>query len=43
LAALVPLDLGLPAEGGFSIARALHEHRHCGLVIVTGRSDSKVE
>ena len=38
--ALVLLDLGLPGEDGFTIARQLREHWHCGLVIVTGRGDS---
>jgi DNA-binding response OmpR family regulator len=38
--ALVLLDLGLPGEDGFSIARQLREHFHCGLVIVTGRGDA---
>ena len=38
--ALVLLDLGLPGEDGFTIARRLREHWHCGLVIVTGRGDS---
>jgi len=38
--ALVLLDLGLPGEDGFAIARQLREHWHCGLVIVTGRGDS---
>ena len=38
--ALVLLDLGLPGEDGFSIARHLREHWQCGLVIVTGRGDS---
>jgi len=38
--ALVLLDLGLPGEDGFSIARKLREHWHCGLVIVTGRGDA---
>jgi DNA-binding response OmpR family regulator len=37
---LVLLDLGLPGEDGFVIARQLREHWHCGLVIVTGRGDS---
>jgi len=37
---LVLLDLGLPGEDGFSIARQLREHWHCGLVIVTGRGDA---
>jgi len=37
---LVLLDLGLPGEDGFTIARQLREHWHCGLVIVTGRGDS---
>ena len=36
---LVLLDLGLPGEDGFSIARQLREHWQCGLVIVTGRGD----
>ena len=38
--ALVLLDLGLPGEDGFTIARELREHWHCGLVILTGRGDS---
>jgi two-component system, OmpR family, response regulator len=38
--ALVLLDLGLPGEDGFSIARQLREHWNCGLVIVTGRGDA---
>jgi len=38
--ALVLLDLGLPGEDGFSIARSLREHWRCGLVIVTGRGDA---
>jgi two-component system, OmpR family, response regulator len=37
---LVLLDLGLPGEDGFAIARRLREHWHCGLVIVTGRGDA---
>ena len=37
---LVLLDLGLPGEDGFSIARQLREHWHCGLIIVTGRGDA---
>ncbi len=40
LPALVLLDLGLPGEDGFTIARQLREHWNCGLVIVTGRGDS---
>jgi two-component system OmpR family response regulator len=40
LPALVLLDLGLPGEDGFSIARQLREHWHCGLVIVSGRGDA---
>jgi two-component system OmpR family response regulator len=39
-AALVLLDLGLPGEDGFSIARQLRERWQCGLVIVTGRGDA---
>ncbi|HIV72838.1 MAG TPA: response regulator transcription factor [Candidatus Aquabacterium excrementipullorum] len=38
--ALVLLDLGLPGEDGFSIARELRAHWRCGVVIVTGRGDS---
>ncbi len=38
--ALVLLDVGLPGEDGFSIARQLREHWDCGLVIVTGRGDA---
>ncbi len=38
--ALVLLDLGLPGEDGFVIARELREHWRCGLVIVTGRGDA---
>lgn len=38
--ALVLLDLGLPGEDGFAIARKLREHWRCGLVIVTGRGDA---
>jgi DNA-binding response OmpR family regulator len=37
---LVLLDLGLPGEDGFVIARQLREHWKCGLVIITGRGDS---
>ncbi|WP_295985428.1 response regulator transcription factor [uncultured Variovorax sp.] len=37
---LVLLDLGLPGEDGFSIARRMRERWHCGLVIVTGRGDA---
>ncbi len=38
--ALVLLDLGLPGEDGFALARQLREHWRCGLVIVTGRGDA---
>ena len=38
--ALVLLDLGLPGEDGFTIARQLRERWRCGLVIVTGRGDA---
>ncbi|WP_157264372.1 winged helix-turn-helix domain-containing protein [Azohydromonas aeria] len=37
---LVLLDLGLPDEDGFAIARRLREHWHCGLIIITGRGDA---
>lgn len=37
---LVLLDLGLPGEDGFSIARSLRDNWQCGLVIVSGRGDS---
>jgi two-component system, OmpR family, response regulator len=37
---LVLLDLGLPGEDGFAIARHLRERWQCGLVIVTGRGDA---
>jgi DNA-binding response OmpR family regulator len=36
---LVLLDLGLPGEDGFALARQLREHWRCGLVIITGRGD----
>ena len=37
---LVLLDLGLPGEDGFTIARRVRESWRCGLVIVTGRGDA---
>jgi two-component system OmpR family response regulator len=37
---LVLLDLGLPGEDGFAIARQLREHWRCGLLIVSGRGDA---
>lgn len=37
---LVLLDLGLPGEDGFSIARRMRENWRCGLVILTGRGDA---
>ncbi|SOD28559.1 DNA-binding response regulator, OmpR family, contains REC and winged-helix (wHTH) domain [Variovorax sp. YR752] len=37
---LVLLDLGLPGEDGFTIARHVRESWRCGLVIVTGRGDA---
>jgi two-component system OmpR family response regulator len=40
LPALVLLDLGLPGEDGFVIARKLREQWRCGLVIVSGRGDA---
>ena len=39
---LVLLDLGLPGEDGFVIARQLREHWRCGLVIVTGPDGEQV-
>ena len=38
--ALVLLDLGLPGEDGFAIARQLREHHRCGLIIVSGRGEA---
>src|SRR5262245_1034669 len=38
--ALVLLDLGLPGEDGFAIARQLREHHRVGLVIVSGRGEA---
>lgn len=38
--AIVLLDLGLPGEDGFAIARDLRARWQCGIVIVTGRNDA---
>jgi len=38
--ALVLLDLGLPGEDGFAIARELRAHHRVGLVIVSGRGEA---
>jgi two-component system OmpR family response regulator len=37
---VVLLDLGLPAEDGFAIARQVREGWRCGLIIVSGRGDT---
>ena len=37
---VVLLDLGLPGEDGFLIARQVREHWRCGLIIVSGRGDA---
>ncbi len=37
---VILLDLGLPAEDGFAIARQVREGWRCGLIIVTGRGDT---
>lgn len=40
LADLVLLDLGLPGEDGFSLARRIRERWQIGIIIVTGRGDA---
>jgi two-component system OmpR family response regulator len=37
---LLDLDLGLPGDAGFAIARRLREHHQCELIIITGRGDA---
>ena len=37
---LVLLDVDMPGEDGFTIARSLREHYRCGLVMVTGHADT---
>ena len=37
---LVLLDVDMPGEDGFTIARELREHHRCGLIIVTGHDDT---
>jgi len=36
---LVIVDLMLPGEDGFSLARYLREHHHCGIIILTASTD----
>ena len=37
---LVLLDVDMPGEDGFTIARELREHYRCGLIMVTGHGDT---
>ena len=36
---LVLLDVDMPGQDGFTIARQLSEHHRCGLIMVTGHDD----
>lgn len=37
---LAILDLMLPGEDGFALARFLREQHHCGIIMLTGKTDS---